>query len=138
MNPLQTLIDQASAEFSQATDSASLENAKARYLGKTGLITIEMKALAALPAEEKRSRGAEINLAKQAIEQALQLRREAIEQAALQAQLQAQAIDVTLPGRAGNQGGLHPLTRSWMRMEQIFRSMGFDVADGPEIEDDWT
>jgi phenylalanyl-tRNA synthetase, alpha subunit (EC 6.1.1.20) len=66
MNPLQTLIDQASAEFSQATDSASLENAKARYLGKTGLITIEMKALAALPAEEKRGRGAEINLAKQA------------------------------------------------------------------------
>ena len=138
MNPLQTLIDQASAEFSQATDSASLENAKARYLGKTGLITIEMKALAALPTEEKRARGAEINLAKQAIEQALQQRREAIEQAALQAQLQAQAIDVTLPGRAGNQGGLHPLTRSWMRMEQIFRSMGFDVADGPEIEDDWT
>lgn len=138
MNPLQTLIDQAIAEFAQATDSASLENAKARYLGKTGRITAELKALAALGAEEKRMRGAEINAAKQAIEQALQLRREAIEQAALQAQLQAQAIDVTLPGRGRNRGGLHPLTRSWIRMEQIFHSMGFDVADGPEIEDDWT
>ncbi|MGC8506682.1 MAG: phenylalanine--tRNA ligase subunit alpha [Thiomonas sp.] len=138
MNPLQTLIDQASTEFAQAADSASLENAKARYLGKTGIITAEMKSLAALSPEEKRARGAEINLAKQAIEQALQQRREALEQAALQAQLQAQAIDVTLPGREGNQGGLHPLTRSWIRMEQIFRSMGFDVADGPEIEDDWT
>ncbi|MGA8008079.1 MAG: phenylalanine--tRNA ligase subunit alpha, partial [Thiomonas sp.] len=95
MNPLQTLIDQASAEFSEAADSASLENAKARYLGKTGLITAEMKALATLPVDEKRARGAEINLAKQAIEQALQHRREAIEHAALQVQLQAQAIDVT-------------------------------------------
>lgn len=138
MNLLQTLIDQANAEFSQAVDSASLENAKARYLGKSGLVTMEMKTLATLSADEKKVRGAEINLAKQAIEKALQLRREAIEQAALQAQLQAQSIDVTLPGRVGNQGGLHPLTRSWMRMEQIFRSMGFEVADGPEIEDDWT
>ncbi|OYV33838.1 MAG: phenylalanine--tRNA ligase subunit alpha [Thiomonas sp. 20-64-5] len=138
MNPLQSLIDQATAEFAQAVDSASLENAKARYLGKTGVITAEMKSLALLSAEEKRTRGAEINLAKQAIEQALQQRREAIEHAALQSQLQAQAIDVTLPGRERNQGGLHPLTRSWIRMEQIFRSMGFDVADGPEIEDDWT
>ncbi|MEW6560459.1 MAG: phenylalanine--tRNA ligase subunit alpha [Pseudomonadota bacterium] len=138
MNPLQTLIEQAEAEFARAADSASLENAKARYLGKSGLVTMEMKGLAALPADEKKARGAEINLAKQAIERALQQRREAIEQAALQAQLQAQAIDVTLPGRVGNQGGLHPLTRSWMRMEQIFRSMGFEVADGPEIEDDWT
>jgi phenylalanyl-tRNA synthetase alpha chain len=138
MNPLQTLIDQASTEFAQAADSVSLENAKARYLGKTGVITAEMKGLAALSVEEKRARGAEINLAKQAIERALQQRREAIEQALLQAQLQAQSIDVTLPGRELNQGGLHPLTRSWMRMEHIFRSMGFDVADGPEIEDDWT
>jgi len=138
MNPLQSLVEQAQEEFARAADSASLENAKARYLGKTGLLTAEMKALATLSAEEKRSRGADINLAKQAIEQALQQRRDALEQAALQAQLQAQAIDVTLPGRQADRGGLHPLTRSWLRMEQIFRSMGFDVADGPEIEDDWT
>ena len=138
MNALQTLIEQAERDFAQAADSASLENAKARYLGKSGLITAEMKALAALAADEKRLRGAEINAAKQAIERALQQRRDGIEQAELQAQLQAQAIDVTLPGRVADQGGLHPLTRSWMRMEQIFRSMGFDVADGPEIEDDWT
>ena len=138
MNPLQTLIDQARADFAQAADAAALDNAKARYLGKAGLMTAEMKALATLAPEDKRARGAEINVAKQAIEQTLQDRRDAIEQAALQAQLQEQAIDVTLPGRVFDRGGLHPLTQSWMRMEQIFRSMGFDVADGPEIEDDWT
>jgi phenylalanyl-tRNA synthetase alpha chain len=138
MNPLQTLIDQARADFAAAADSATLENAKARYLGKAGLITAEMKALAALSPEEKHTRGAQINAAKQAIEQALQQRREALERAALEAQLQSQAIDVTLPGRSRDRGALHPLTRSWIRVEEIFRSMGFDVADGPEIEDDWT
>lgn len=138
MNSLHALIDQARADFARAADAAALENTKARYLGKAGLITAEMKALASLAHEDKRARGAEINAVKQAIERALQDRRDAIEQAALQVQLEAQAIDVTLPGRVADRGGLHPLTRSWMRVEQIFRSIGFDVADGPEIEDDWT
>ncbi len=138
MSSLSTLVEQANADFAAAADAAALENAKARYLGKSGAITEQMKALGALPAEEKRSRGAEINQAKQAIEAALQARRIALQDAALQAQLAAQAIDVTLPGRERDTGGLHPLTRSWVRMEAIFRSMGFDVADGPEIEDDWT
>lgn len=138
MSSLSALVDQAIADFAAAADAAALENAKARYLGKSGAITEQMKALSALPPEEKRARGAEINRAKQAIEAALQARRTALQDAALQAQLAAQAIDVTLPGRERDRGGLHPLTRSWMRVEAIFRSMGFDVADGPEIEDDWT
>lgn len=138
MSSLNALVEQATAEFAAASDAAGLENAKAHYLGKSGLVTSQMKALASLPPDEKRTRGAEINQAKQAIEAALQQRRDALQEAALQAQLAAQAIDITLPGREVDRGGLHPLTRSWMRLEQIFHSMGFDVADGPEIEDDWT
>jgi phenylalanyl-tRNA synthetase alpha chain len=87
--------------------------------------------------EEKKTRGAAINVAKQAIEAALNERRAALAHAELQAQLQAEALDVTLPGRQRGTGGLHPVTRAWERIEQIFGSMGFDVADGPEIESDW-
>ena len=131
-------MHQAESEFSAISQPAELENAKARYLGKSGVITGLMKELAQLPPEAKRERGAAINLAKQGIEQALQRRRDAMAEADLHARLAAQAIDVTLSGRGQRGGGLHPVVRSWMRIESIFRSIGFDVADGPEIEDDWT
>ncbi len=137
MNELDLLVQSAETEFSAAATPADLENAKARFLGKTGRVTELLKGMAALPVEEKKTRGAEINVVKQRIEAALTARRQALADAELQAQLKAEALDVTLPGRARGQGGLHPVTRTLERIEQIFGSMGFDVADGPEIEEDW-
>jgi phenylalanyl-tRNA synthetase alpha chain len=137
MNDLNSVIEQARAAFEQAHTPADLENSKAQYLGKSGRVTELMKGLAALPVEEKKSRGAAINLAKQAIETALNARRQALADAELQAQLQAEALDVTLPGRQRGQGGLHPVSLTLERIEAIFGSMGFEVAQGPEIESDW-
>jgi phenylalanyl-tRNA synthetase alpha chain len=137
MNDLHTLVQSAQADFAAAAQAAELENAKARYLGKAGRLTELMKGLAALPPEAKKARGAEINQAKQQVEAALDARRAALAEAQLQAQLQAEALDVTLPGRARGIGGLHPVSRTIERIEAIFGSMGFDVADGPEIETDW-
>lgn len=137
MNDLSQLIDAARADFAAAQQPAALENAKARYLGKTGAITERMKGLAQLAPEEKRARGAEINAAKQAIEALLAERRDALAQAELAQRLAAESIDVTLPGRVAGMGGIHPVMRTWMRIEEIFGSIGFDVADGPEIESDW-
>jgi phenylalanyl-tRNA synthetase alpha chain len=137
MNELNAIVDNAKAAFSQALTPADLENAKALFLGKSGRITELMKGMAALTVEEKKSRGAAINLAKQAIESALTNRRQALADAELQMQLQAEALDVTLPGRHRGQGGLHPVSLTLERIEAIFGSMGFEVAQGPEIETDW-
>ena len=137
MNELHELVEQAGASFAACTGAPELENAKAQYLGKSGRITLLMKALANLPVDEKKARGAQINAAKQSIEQALNERRQALADAQLQLQLQAQALDVTLPGRLRGRGGLHPVSLTMERIELIFASMGFDVADGPEIETDW-
>ena len=138
MTELQDLMHQAGMEFAAITNPVELENAKARYLGKTGVVTALMKDLSQLTPELKRERGASINLAKQGIEHALQQRRAALAEQELQAKLAAEAIDITLPGRGQQGGGLHPVVRSWMRIEAIFASIGFTVAEGPEIEDDWT
>jgi len=137
MTELNDIVDTAKAAFLQAATPADLENAKALFLGKAGKITELMKGMAALSVEEKKSRGAAINLAKQAIESALTDRRQALADAELQTQLQAEALDVTLPGRQRGQGGLHPVSLTLERIEAIFGSMGFDVAQGPEIESDW-
>ncbi|HNW03480.1 MAG TPA: phenylalanine--tRNA ligase subunit alpha [Burkholderiaceae bacterium] len=137
MNELNAIVESAKAAFSVAITPADLENAKAQFLGKSGRITELMKGMAALSVDEKKSRGAAINLSKQAIEVALNDRRQALADAELQAQLQAEALDVTLPGRQRGQGGLHPVSRTLERIEAIFGSMGFDVAQGPEIESDW-
>ncbi len=137
MNDLETLVAQAETEFAAATGAAELENAKARYLGKGGRVTELLKALATLAPDEKKSRGAEINQAKGRIEAALQARRDALAAAELERQLRTEALDVTLPGRRRGSGGLHPVSRTMERIEAIFGSMGFDVADGPEIETDW-
>ncbi len=135
---LDTLVRQADADFAAAALPAELENAKARYLGKSGRITEALKALGTLPAAEKKARGALINAAKQQVEAALSARRDVLARAELDAQLEAEALDVTLPGRRSTVGGVHPITRARERIEAIFGSMGFDVADGPEIETDWT
>ena len=137
MNDLDQLLQQATGDFAAATTPADLENAKARFLGKTGQVTELMKGMAALSVEEKKTRGAQINQLKQGIEAALTARRQALADAELEKQLKAEALDVTLPGRQRGTGGLHPITRAMERIEAIFGSMGFDVADGPEIENDW-
>ncbi len=138
MNDLTPLVQEAQAEFDGALTPADLENAKARYLGKSGPITEQLKALGALSPEEKKARGALINAAKAQIEGALHARRDALADAELQSQLKAEALDVSLPGRKrGAGGGLHPISLARKRIEAIFGSMGFDVADGPEIETDW-
>ena len=137
MIDLETIVENAKAAFGAAALPAELENAKALFLGKTGRITELMKGMAQLPVDEKKSRGAAINLAKQAIEAALTSRRAALSDADLEKQLNAEALDVSLPGRQRAQGGLHPVSLTLERIEAIFGSMGFDVAQGPEIETDW-
>jgi phenylalanyl-tRNA synthetase alpha chain len=137
MNKLDYLVASAQALFAQSNTPADLENAKAQFLGKSGRITELMKGLGALSVEEKKSQGAVINVAKQAIEAALQARRQALADAELEVQLKTEALDVTLPGRTRTQGGLHPVSLTLERIESIFGSMGFDVAQGPEIETDW-
>ena len=137
MTDLVEIVDAATVAFAQAVTPAELENAKALFLGKSGRMTELMKGMAALSVEEKKSRGAAINVAKQAIETALNARRQALADAELQLQLQAEALDVTLPGRQRGAGGLHPVSLTLERIEAIFGSMGFDVAQGPEIETDW-
>ncbi len=137
MNELDAIIEAATSAFAKAATPADLENAKALFFGKSGRITELMKGMAALTVDEKKSRGAAINLAKQAIDAALTARRQALADAELHAQLQAEALDVTLPGRQRGQGGLHPISLTMERIEAIFGSMGFEVAQGPEIESDW-
>ena len=137
MTDLNAIVDTATTAFAQALTPADLENAKSLFLGKSGRMNELMKGMFALSLEEKKSTGAAINVAKQAIETALTKRRQALTDAELQTQLQAEALDVTLPGRQRGQGGLHPVALTLERIEAIFGSMGFDVAQGPEIESDW-
>jgi len=137
MNNLEKLIAQATADFSAATEIPRLEEVKAAYLGKEGSLTALLKGLGKLPPEERKAAGANINSAKARVESLLAERREALRNAQLEAQLQASALDVTLPGRGPSRGSLHPVMRTLDRIEQLFRSIGFAVADGPEIETDW-
>jgi phenylalanyl-tRNA synthetase alpha chain len=137
MSDLDSLVTAAEADFLAAVTPADLENAKARYLGKGGRVTELLKSLGALSLDEKKTRGAEINATKLLIEAALNARRQALADAELDTQLKAEALDVTLPGRQRGNGRLHPVSRAAERIEVIFASMGFDVADGPEIETDW-
>ncbi|MCK6407101.1 MAG: phenylalanine--tRNA ligase subunit alpha [Rhodocyclaceae bacterium] len=137
MHNLDAIVNEACGAFAATNDPDALEQVKARYLGKSGQITELMKGLGKLPPEEKKTAGAVINRAKGEIEAALNARREAIKLAALEARLAEEALDVTLPGRGESRGGLHPVTRTLERIEGLFRSIGFEVADGPEIEDDF-
>ena len=135
---IENLVNQATEVFEAAPDAASLENAKAQFLGKSGVLTELMKGLSKLEVAQKKEQGARINAAKQAIEAALNARRQALADAALARELATQTIDVTLPGRGAGRGAVHPVIRTWQRVQSIFGSIGFDVADGPEIENDWT
>jgi phenylalanyl-tRNA synthetase alpha chain len=134
---LENLVAEALEAFERASSGADLEQEKARYLGKSGALTAQLKGLSKLSQEERPQAGAWINEAKLRIEDALSARRTALTQAAVDARLAKDALDVTLPGRRRGLGGIHPIIRTWQRVEEIFRSIGFDVADGPEIETDW-
>jgi phenylalanyl-tRNA synthetase alpha chain len=137
MNELDSLIAAAEDSFGRALTPAELEDAKAFFLGKAGKITELMRGLSALGIDEKKVRGADINRAKQAVEAALTARRQVLAAAKLNEQLKAEALDISLPGRRVPPGGLHPVTLTLERIEGIFGSMGFEVAQGPEIETDW-
>lgn len=137
MNDLTSLIRQALTEVGQSADLLALDETRVRWLGKKGTLTEQLKALGALPAAERPAAGQRINEAKQSVEAAVAARRELLEAAAVQAQLEAGRLDVTAPGRGEQRGGLHPVTKARLRIEALFRSAGFDVASGPEIEDDF-
>jgi len=137
MQDLEKLVAEATALFADIDNADALEQAKARYLGKSGALTELLKGLGKLPVAEKPAAGARINVAKQALEQALNEQRERIAERALESRLSEESIDVSLPGRGRGMGGLHPVSRTMERIEQLFRSIGFDVADGPEIETDF-
>jgi phenylalanyl-tRNA synthetase alpha chain len=134
---LDRIVADALSDFDACRDPAALENAKARYLGKSGTLTERLKALGKLSPQERPAAGVRINEAKAAIEAALVRRREALAEDKLAARLSAEALDVSLPGRGIGTGGLHPLTRTLDRVATLFHSLGFTVADGPEIEDDF-
>ncbi|MEI8384639.1 MAG: phenylalanine--tRNA ligase subunit alpha [Nitrosomonadaceae bacterium] len=137
MHNLDNLISEAINLFEGIDDAAELEQAKARYLGKSGTLTELLKGLGKLSQEERPAMGSRINQAKEAMEAALNSRRDAIQIKKLDTQLAGEALDVTLPGRGLGTGGLHPVTRTLERIESLFRSVGFDVASGPEIEADF-
>lgn len=137
MSDLDSIVSQAQLELSTVADIPALEQAKARYLGKTGLLTEQLKGLGKLSAEERPAAGAAINRAKQAVEEVINARREALLNAEQAKKLASETIDVTLPGRGKSGGGLHPVTLALQRIEELFRSIGFEVAEGPEIETDF-
>ncbi|HTQ76970.1 MAG TPA: phenylalanine--tRNA ligase subunit alpha, partial [Burkholderiales bacterium] len=137
-NPdLDAIVARALADLRAAPDAAALENAKARYLGKSGELSAFRASLGSLPAEERRTAGQNYNSAVGQIEAALDSCRKNLESRKIESRLAGEALDVTLPGRGRGRGGVHPISRTWRRIEEIFRSIGFDVADGPEIETDW-
>jgi len=134
---LDTIVQEALLLFAGITDAAQLEHAKARYLGKAGALTELQKTLGKLSPAERPAMGARFNTAKEQIETALTAQRQKIQTAKLDAQLALEALDVTLAGRGIHAGGLHPVTRTLERIEKLFHSIGFEVADGPEIETDY-
>jgi len=134
---LATLVERARTAVAAAADLNSLDEVRIAFLGKKGLLTEQLKGLGALSAAERPAAGQIINEAKGVIQAALEARRAALEAAALDAELAKGALDVTLPGRGQAPGGLHPVTRTRLRIEQIFSQAGFQIATGPEVEDDF-
>jgi phenylalanyl-tRNA synthetase alpha chain len=134
---LASVVDQALREVASCSALAALEDCRVKWLGKKGGLTEQLKALGSLPASERPAAGARINEAKVRVQAAIEARRAALELQEDEAQLASGGIDVTLPGRGEQRGALHPVTRARLRIETFFRSAGFDVAEGPEIEDDF-
>jgi len=137
-------VDNISALLAEGRDTvessdslAALDEVRVRYLGKKGLLTQQLKQLGSLPAEERPAAGQAINRAKQALQESIEVRKAALIAVALEAEIESQSVDVTLPGRGQAPGGAHPVTRTMGRMEEIFRRAGFAVYSGPEIEDEF-
>ena len=137
MQNLTSLIQQALDEVAACGDLAALDEARVRWLGKKGTLTEQLQALGALPKSERPAAGQRINEAKERVSAAIDARRAELERADVERKLAAGRIDVTLPGRGEERGGLHPVTKARLRIEMLFRRAGFDVASGPEIEDDF-
>ena len=137
MENLESLADEAKAAIAIAEDSATLEQLRIDYLGKKGHITSLLKGLGKLSAQERPKAGALINVVKEELQALLGERKQALESAAVDAQLAQETIDVSLPGRGQSTGGIHPVTRTIERIEDFFTAIGFDVVEGPEIEDDY-
>ena len=137
MSQIQSLSALALADIEAAQTPEALEALRVGLLGKQGSITAQLKQLGALPAEQRKAAGEAINLARDAVGQALAARKAVLEDIALDARLAGEAIDVTLPGRTPQRGGIHPVSRTLERIAEIFGRLGYELADGPEIEDDW-
>ena len=131
------IVSEAIIAINDCSDLPTLEQVKAGFVGKSGTLTVLLKSLGSMPAEERKAAGARINEAKQAVESVIKARREALQQAELAQQLAAETIDVTLPGRGMGRGGMHPVSRTLTRIQNLFHSIGFEVATGPEIETDF-
>ena len=137
MSDIESLSARALADIEAAQTPEALEALRVGLLGKQGSITAQLKQLGALPAEQRKAAGEAINLARDAVGQALAARKAVLEDIALDARLAGEAIDVTLPGRTPQRGGIHPVSRTLERIAEIFGRLGYELADGPEIEDDW-
>ena len=137
MADLQEIIQQAEKEISAVESLPELEQVKARFVGKKGLITAQMKQMATLPPEEKPKFGAKVNEAKKEVFGIIEAKQNAIKTAEINAKLASETIDVTLSGRNSEAGGVHPVNRTLRRIESYFGQMGFSVAEGPEVEDDF-
>ncbi|AKC87662.1 phenylalanine--tRNA ligase subunit alpha [Pseudoxanthomonas suwonensis] len=137
MSEIESLAAQALADIAAAQAPDALEALRVGLLGKHGSITAQLKQLGALPAEERKAAGEAINRVRDQVGQALAGRKAVLEEAALDARLAGESIDVTLPGRNAQRGGIHPVSRTLERIAEIFGRLGYELADGPEIEDDW-
>ncbi len=134
---LDTLTKAAERAIDEASDLAALDAVRVAYLGKKGHLTAQLKALGRLPAEERPAAGQAINRAKERVAERIEARRGILERSALAEALEAERVDVTLPGRGAEPGGLHPITRTLERTEELFAGVGFRIAEGPEVEDDY-
>ncbi|MCG5500237.1 phenylalanine--tRNA ligase subunit alpha [Ectothiorhodospira lacustris] len=137
MESLSNLTDAALTAIRASADLRHLDELRVQYLGKKGVITEQLKSLGALPPEQRREAGQAINQAKQVVAEALEARREALELAARETRLAAETLDVTLPGRRQESGGLHPVTLTIERIQALLEQLGFAVVEGPEVEDDY-
>ena len=137
MSDLENILSSAQAAVAASTDAVSLDEVRVRYLGKKGELTGLLKGLGKLSPEERPAAGAEINKAKEALQASIATRKTALDDEAINAKLASETIDVTLPGRNADIGALHPVTQVLRRMEDFFQSVGYEVVEGPEIEDDY-
>lgn len=137
MSDLDVVVDAALKATAAAADLAALDQVRVQYLGKKGEISAQLKSLGNLPPEERPRFGAVINEARDRVQAAVEAKKLVLEESALNARLASEAVDVTLPGRFVQTGGLHPVTRTIERMTAFFAGAGFEVVEGPEVEDDW-